>query len=365
METAASLKLTVTHLFDAVRSSGRARSDEEAAKAAEGDLEADLNRLESYFEELSNLISTVKGDPKDAFKDLSAQMESFLAMAKAQAREKLQRKSKEAVEGFRRTASAERDKAVKSLEAYLAASPLPLIESSVGVSFVDGVYQAKSAYEAEGGMKYDFRLASQNSKLFHRPLTLSQLGYELKIPVRFSKALLGKSRVPGYERLDQYLLVDAETSGERIRAGFQKQGNGAELKVTASGTDGNGFLGIEYSDETQAVNVMNDPALGAYVDLQGVRRAMGDLVSELEELAKSKVALVRLTTNGNHRLEEVDCLTVLKAVLAVMGPSYRTLLKQIASDIPTQADEVSVDFVRERLKVLGDAAGTAASVLGL
>jgi ElaB/YqjD/DUF883 family membrane-anchored ribosome-binding protein len=368
MQTSASLKQTLTHLFDAVRFADHAREREELASGVESDLGSALNRMEAQTADISALLGTLKAEPESVLKELSSQLQEFLETAKEQAKSKLQKKAKQQLEEYRSAASSERDKALKSLEAFLASDPLPVIEHVVHAKMTEGVYEAESRYECEGGIKYDFRLAAQNSRLFHQPLALSQLGYELKVPVRFSRALLGKSRVPGFERLDQYMVFDAETSGGKLRANFVKAGNGAKMKVVTSGSQKNGFIGLEYTDQIHAVNVMNDPSLVAFVDVEAIKKAVEEVVNELMDLSEKKVALLRLALNGEQPLDGVDCRGILTTVLEVMGPAYRNLIKKMEAGQrqDENGEELSLDFVKERLKILeGSLATSVSHSLGL
>lgn len=368
MEASASLKQTVTHLFDAVRFADHAKGQEESARNVESSLEAALNRLETQTEDLSALLASMKSEQESVLKDLSQQLQGFLETAKEQAKGKLQKKAKEQADEYRSSSMSERDKALKSLEAYLASDPLPVVEQVVRAKATEGVYEAEAKYECEGGMRYSFRLAAQNSKLFHQPLTLSQLGYELKVPVRFSKALLGKSRVPGFERLDQYILADAETTGGRLRASFVKEGDGSKMKVITSGNQKEGFVGLEYSDQAREVNVMNDPSLVAFVDVEGIKKAVEEVVKELVDLSTKKVALLRLSLNGDQPMGSIDCDQVLSLVLGVMGPAYRELVKKMAPGdaMSGNNDELTLDFVTKRLKILElGVANTASQALGM
>ena len=355
MEVAASLKQTLTHLFDAVRFADHARQVEETARSTEGDLETSLSKLEARSEELTNLLASMKEESESVLKELSKQLEGFLITAKDQAKTKLQRKATQELEDYRSIAASERDKALKSLEAYFASDPLPVIENIVQVRHSEEVYEARSRCECEGGIKYDFRLAAQNSKLFHQTLTLSELGYEIKVPVRFSRALLSKSRVPGFERLDQYVLASAESSAGRLRAGFEKSGNGSKMKVITSGDKDDGFVGLEYSDQLQAVNVMNDPSLVAYVDLEAIKKAAAELITELSELSKRKVALLRFSLNEEAALDDLNYREILQTVMNVMGPSYRALVKKMATGSPkaNSGGELTLQFIQDRLKTLG------------
>ena len=361
------MKQTVTHLFDAVRFADHASELEESARSIEGDLETALNKLEAQTEEISNLLAAMKVEREDVMKELSRQVDGFLATAKEQAKGKLQKGARQQLEDYRRAISSEKDKALKSLEAYFAADPLPVLENVIQVRLNEGVYEARSRYECEGGIKYEFRLAAHNSQVFHQPFSLSQLGYELRIPVRFSRALLSKTRTPGFERLDQYILSDAETSAGRLRANFEKAGNGAKMKVITSGDQKDGFVSLEYGDQLQAVNVMNDPSLVAYVEIDAIKQAAEALAKELNELSKKKVALLRLTVDGEQGLNDVNCREVLQRVLGIMGAGYRDFVRTMASGGPgDKSEDMDLDYIRGRLKVLGgDLSMLVSQTLGL
>lgn len=355
MPAAASLKQTITHLFDAVRFADHAKELEESARNVEGDLETALNKLEAQTEELSNMIASMKVEQESILRELALQLQGFLVTAKEQAKGKLQKRAKQQLEDYHKSAASERDKALKSLEAYFASDPLPIVEDSVYVRLNEGVYEAHSRYECEGSIDYEFRLASQNSRLFSEPFALSRLGYELKVPVRFSRALLGRTRVPGFEKLDEYVLAEAESSGGKLRANFERHGNGARVKVVTSGSQEDGFVGLEYSDQTQAVNVMNDPSLVAFVEIEALKKAAGDLVSELADLSKKKVALLHLSIDGEQALDDLSVHRILSQVLSVMGPTYRAMVKRIAAGQPADesGEEMSLEFLKGRIRVLG------------
>ncbi len=366
MQVAASLKQTVTHLFDAIRFADHAKELEESTRNVEGDLTAALDKLEAQTEEVSNLLSSMKSGNETTLRELAEQVEGFLATAKEQAKSKMQKRAAQQLDDYRRAMASEKDKALKSLEAFFASEPLPIVENVIQVRLTEGIYEARSRYECEGGMKYDFRLAAQNSRLLHQAFVFSQIGYELRVPVRFSRAILGKNRVPGFERLDQYVLADAETSAGRLRANFEKSEHEAKMKMVTSGSAEDGFMGLEYSDRLQAVNVMNDPSLVAFVDIESLRRAASELVAELMELSKKKVALLRLSIDGDQSLDELSCRRILQKVLSVMGPSYRAAIKRMAAGVPTEdGEEIDLEFVKSRLKMLGgDLSKSVSQTLG-
>ena len=368
MDATASLKQTVTHLFDAVRFADHAKELDESAKRVEGELETALNKVEVLSEDLYNALGSLKSDQDPVLKELSQQVKDFLTTAKDQAISKLQRKAKDELTEYHDSALAEKDKALKSLEAFFASDPLPVVEEVAQVKLTEGIYEARSRCECEGGIRYEFRLASQNSRLFRQVLRLSDLGYELKIPVRFSRGLLSKNRVPGFERLDQYTLGEAESSSGKLRAAFERGENEAQIRLVTSGAQEDSFIGIDYSDKVLGVNVMNDQALVSFVDAEAVRKAAVEIVAELSDLAKKRVSLLRLSVNGEDSMDSLGSRKVLENVLAVMGPAYRTLVKEMSAGPPPEggSDELTMGFVMGRLKILSEElSGVVSQALGI
>jgi hypothetical protein len=366
MEDHASLRQTLTHLFDAVRHGRNFRDLADSAKAIENRLQDQLTRLEVNSGELYSLLASMKRDPEEPIRLLGQQVEAFLQTAKQQARSKLENAASGELRQARASMSSEKDKAVKSLEAYLATSPLPLTDSTTALRFDDKTYVAQADFECEGGLTYEFGLATQNSKYFHGEFMLSQFGSELKVPVRFGRTLL-KGRVPGFERLDQYLLTNAELSNGKLRASFQKMGGDATFKVVMSGFGKDDFCGIEYVDPGGTVNIMTDLSLMVHVDIDSLKAAMSRLASELNAVAGMKVTLLRSSLDGEDLLETLDCYKLLEMVMRVLGPKYRTLLeklpeKQISGK---SGEELSLMFVKERLRLLGDFSKPVSQLLGV
>jgi hypothetical protein len=355
MEASSSLKQTLTNLIDAVRFAEHAHELSQKVKDEEDALKIDLTKLDDHSEVLMLQLDSMKNDPETILVELSQQVKGFLETAKEQAENKLQKKVAKRLEDYRGTISSEIDKAQKSLEAYLASDPLPLVENVVEVRRSEEIYEAWSRSACEGGLRYEYTLAAQNSQLLHEPLSLSKLGHELKVPVRFSRAVLSKARVPGFEKLDQYVLAGAETSAGRIHATFEKAGSGATMKMVTSGDKEDGFVGLEYSDQTMTVNVTKDPSLVSYVDLAAVKKAATDLAAGLNELSKNKVALIRLTVDGEEVLEQMNVRLVFQKVVDVMGPIYKGVVKSIPGSPPpgSTGNGLSVEFIKSRLRLLG------------
>jgi hypothetical protein len=112
---------------------------------------------------------------------------------------------------------------------------------------------------------------------------------------------------------------------------------------------------------------MNDPSLSPHVELDTLKKAMGDLVTELTDLAKKKVALLRLSLNGNDLLKDLDFYRLLQLVLSVRGSDYRAILKGVSDRKagPGEGAPLNIGFINERLKILGDRSPFVSEALGL
>ena len=112
---------------------------------------------------------------------------------------------------------------------------------------------------------------------------------------------------------------------------------------------------------------MNDPSLVAFVDIETIRKAAGDLVAELDELSKRKVAILRLSLNGDQSLDTVNTREILQKVMSVMGSKYRDVIKKISSAaLRAGGEDLDMDYLKGRLKLLGgDLSKSVSQGLGL
>ncbi len=361
------LEQMVTHLFDAVRYSeqvGRLKAD---AKSTSESSEARISKLNGLEAEISASVSLLS-DEEDAdyVRQLSVQVTEFVNAAVEQARLKANEATQKQLREIEERSLSERTKVAKSLESYFVATPLPLMDMVVTVKTGESGYEAQAEYACKGGISYTFSLATQNSKFFHQGFRLAALGKKLNLPVELQRTWLKKEPTPRYEKLERYTLKEAEVSQGHTIVGFANDETGATVRLSSAGVGGEGLPTIEYTEDGKVTNITTDTGLNKFVDSKEMSSAIRQLRSEILSLEKNKVALTDLSSNGDQVLESLDCTGLLRAVLGVMGPTYKRLVQSMAAKpMKTSNGEISLSTIRERIALLGPSSSIARDGLSL
>ena len=185
-----------TELVDAVRySQNWERSineqNETKARAAKR-----LEELEGLPARISAAFDGLHLDPEDA-ESLSRKVNEFAALAIHQAKERVQANLREALEDSSSESRSEELKAKKSLESFLASTPLPVIDEEVSVELTDSSYSATAKYKCAGEIEYEFLLNTASSPLFRSELMFSGVQKGIQAPSQAGEDLAdGRSRCP-------------------------------------------------------------------------------------------------------------------------------------------------------------------------
>lgn len=342
-------------LIEAVRYSQSMSEALEKQADARRDMERQLNALEEIRVRVSELFATGKLDP--AFVEpLSKTVNGFVSVAVQQARSKINEKLNAVIEGFAAEVSSLRMNAVRSLQSFLAATPLPVLDEEIGLNLADGSYAARASYGCGGGIKYEFLLNTVGSELFKGRLAVSALWKGARLPVRLGKGWLKKEPVPDFEKLDNYVLLDARASKSHLSATFADQGTGARAVVVFSRSSNGSFVTVEYSDEAGSVDVTGEPSLTKYLDMGSLRQTMNRLLDAMMELDGDKLRLVKLESAGDDILESLDCFGFMQQVVSVVAQSEELVQAIRQLDPRTTSD---------KLKLLGAKGAAVSAALGL
>ncbi|MGP8125006.1 MAG: hypothetical protein ACLQEQ_03940 [Nitrososphaerales archaeon] len=353
-----SLKQVVTNLFDAVRSSDQQHEAEARAKSLKDEFASTSLRLDTFAKSVADSTGVLAEQvPEDYARVMANQVNEFVRAAADQAKAKGSSEVAREMSEAGSEAASSRTKALKSLEAYLGSNPLPVVDRLVTVKLVDGGYQAHATYTCKGNVTYRFNLGTQSSKLLGSEFKLSRVKRKLNIPVGLGKTWIRKEQVPRYEKLEQYSLKSAEASSRHLIAEFFDEEARTAVRMSAAGQEGGGFTSVEFIDGTEVVNVTTDAGLNKFLDSTAVTAIMNSIWAELIQVEASRVALTEVTTGGRDILEKMECESLLRTVLTVMGPIYKGILDGSTERQPEGNEaEMSLSFVRERLSLLGESA---------
>jgi len=193
-------------------------------------------------------------------------------------------------------------------------------------------------------------------------LEFSKFEKGLKIAVRLGKTWLKSELVPGYEKLDQYVLSSAEVSKTNTVATFIHEQSEKKFTFVYSKSETQSFIEVKYEDSQGSVDVNADPQLNKYLETEPLKYALENLTLALLELERHKMRLTKLVQDENDLLSSLDFFELL---LTSSKIASQNLKKVPGATLFTEfSKEEIVQFV-ERLKLLGREGLQIASLFGI
>lgn len=348
-------ELLFTELVDAVRFSQswrRILDEQEELKEGAAKQTQELDGLKS---EISRVLDQVQLDPEDS-KALSKKVNEFASLAIKQTKERIDVKLKAELERSSSQSASEELKAKKSLESYLASTPLPIIDEQVTIALSNGSYSALAEYRCAGEIEYEFLLNTAVSKLLRSELTFADLEKGVRLPVRLGKAWLRKEPVPDFEKLDGYSLSKARASKNHLTATFLNQETHGQVDLVFSRSGADSFVTIEYSGDGLKIDITGEAGLSKHVDLVSVKNAAGVLTDAIVELKDQKLRLAKLEAGGTDIIATLDCLGFARRAVEVIIQSKESM---------AEIRKIDPKLALERLKLLGPSGSAFIGILGL
>ena len=347
--------LLFTELADAVRySQNWARSIKEQGEARARTDER-VGQLESLAQRISKAFDDLHLDVEDS-ETLSRKINEFAALAINQTKDRVKAKLESTLNDMQSESRSEELKAKRSLESYLAATPLPVTDEEVSLELSDSSYSARAGYKCPGEIEYEFLLNTAASTYFRGEFTFAGVRKGVKLPVRLGKTWLRKEPVPDFEKLDDYALARARASKNHLDAAFVNHGTGSGVDLVFSRSGNESFVTIEYSDEKGKVDVTGEAALSKHLDLPLMKSATGRLLDAILDLKKDKLQLSKLEYDGEDVLATLDCLGFMERAVFVLAQSKESM-KAVGA--------VDQKMAIERLKLLGPGGAKMMETLGL
>lgn len=347
--------LLFTELVDAVRYSQNWERSVEEQNEAKASAEKKMGELDELAARISSAFDGLHLDAEDS-ENLSRKVNEFASLAIQQTKDRVGAKLKAALQDSLSESGSEELKAKKSLESYLAVSPLPVTDEEVSLELSDGSYSATAEYKCAGEIEYEFLLNTADSPLFRSELMFSGVQKGVKLPVRLGKGWLKKEPVPDFEKLDVYSLTRARASKNHLTSTFVNHETNSLVSLVFSRSGDESFVTIEYSDDKGKVDVTGEAALSKHFDLALMKNATGRLVDAIADLKKKKLQLSKLESGDEDVLATLDCLGFMQRVVVVLTQSKESMEAIRKVDLKTAT---------ERLKLLGPAGGKMMETLGL
>lgn len=344
------------------------RSRELAKKVEEARDQAErrLVSLETFKVDVSDDITRLKGVLGESrAAELSRQVSGFTSTAVDQMKQKLNVEAQKEMSTLDSDLDSEKTKAVKSLEAFLSTSPLPLIDRSIEVDFQDAAYAASARYRCQDNIEYEFSLDTKMNPFFKAQCKLGALDRTLRIPVALGKSWLKKDPVPDLRSLEQYVVSKAEATETSLLVESADQEGQALVKIIYTRHGDHASLSVVYSNGAESVDVTSEPGLNAHMNSDSFVRVMERIWLAMNDLEKRKISVSKIICDNHSLLEDMTYNEFfLKCWQAISGPIKELL--RLSSEKRVSSDE-SLDrpYVREKLKALGPESVEIADVIGV
>lgn len=353
-DNAALFRSVISDLYEAVLFSNRQdlsskQVDELNTKHSDkladvDDLFRSVNKpLRNYFE----------SNPSESFKQTSDAITKFVRKALDQYKEKINAEFRTREEEIVSTNMSYVTKALKGAESFLFTDPIPVEESAVHVKYISGGYKAVRRVQCQGDIQYEIILNTAETELLEGPLHFSGLSKGVRIPIRQSSSWITKETVVDREKLDSYLLVNAELAHGTMIAVFRDEESRSDVRFVLSGTGPQAVFALEYKDEHEAVDINSHPALQNYVEKKAIRDALIMLSNTMKSLRTNAVRLSTLTISGEDVLTGQSFRKLAERVYEILGKRVREGLKVFLEDQDAMYDlELDNQKVSDRLKFL-------------
>ena len=361
-----SVALSFSSLVDSMRYLQKGRELDEKIDELKVATEKKLESLDTLKSEISKLVERQidnLGEPRVT--ELSKQIMGFSTTAIDQMKQKINQETQKQHNALVSDSNSEKTKTMKSLEAFLSTSPLPLIEHSLVLTLQDMAYSARARYTCQDNIQYEFTLDTKVSPFFRAPFKLGEFDHSLKVPVGLGKSWLKKNPVPDFQRLEHYVIYNAEATESSLILECSDTEKEARLKVVYTKQGNHTSLTLVHSQGDNTVDITSEPSLNTHLDSESFVRSMERIWLGINDLERKKISLSRITCDEKSVLEDLSSVEFLTKAWKAIAPRVRDAMK-VRGDKPTTESEVLDEkTVREKLKTLGPQAEQIASLLRL
>jgi len=355
------LKQSFSTLIDSMKDAQRMREAEERIREIEETNKSRLSALENLQEELKRAVFSFEDTiGKELTIDLEKQVSSLSLVALDLTRKKIQEKYLTALKESQAELETEKTKAFKSMEAFLAIPPFSVLERSITVELLDGVYAAVANYDCVEDIQFEFSLDCNKSTVLNKEFKASSPEGEIQVPISLGRSWLKKEPIAEYEGLDDYVLSTAEVTETSLTAVYTNHEKSSTIKIIDSKRDSHTSLTLEYSTSETKVNVTSEPTLNKFVNPEQIEASSDSLWRSVLELEKYKISLLKLVSDGKvvfegDRLDSQQFLTkAWKIIEPDIGAAIRDGPPASEGAVPSR-DEVTLNqaFVRQKIGPLG------------
>jgi hypothetical protein len=206
-----------------------------------------------------------------------------------------------------------------ALERLLVAVRLPVSETEITMSLVDGQSQSSATFTHEGGLVTSFTLSAEDHPEWQGPRHVKDLAQNVTLPVGVKRSLFKRTVAPDTIVLDEYVISGFDLRDDRAELRLRRKPEHPDsLVFTLKRVDERLIAEVHYPDDAEAESglpAVLDQTSGVELERlwQLLRAGCGPL------LAKKK-KLVSLTLSGEDVFANDLGTAVVALVVGVIAP---------------------------------------------
>ncbi|MCL4344931.1 MAG: hypothetical protein M1496_01020 [Candidatus Thermoplasmatota archaeon] len=255
--------------------------------------------------------------------------------------------------------SSARMNSTKNIQAFLSSDAMKVIDMTINLKLVEGVYDSTVKYIAEGGIEYEFSLNTRSLEIFKEPIKFGSLEKGVRIPVSSGSNWVGKETQVDYERIDRYYLSSASISKGNLFVVFSDPDSDGKVTFVMSRGNDSAFLSIEYSIDKQTIDITGNSALSSTIEMERIQDPLDRIYGSIMEIEGNKMKLTHLSDNGN---EIIDTGNIRQFAMKVFEMK-KDLLQNVLKNQPgTKTESFNV---KEKLALAGTSGKEIGKMLGI
>ncbi len=349
------------------------------------EITASASMVDSLFNTIAvELSEFADGDSgKKSFQDTQAKLLEFSKAILDQYKKKRSEEIGAKLAEEEKALQQERESVIAAMESFLASDPDLFSPVRTVIKWVDGHYDGKSLYRAridrascdnsprglwkflgseEVSVSYEFSLKSSSVALFAGALRVGDLRKGFRLPIGSAVGWASKEAVVNFEKMDRYYLSSAEINGNNTSMTFSMDDTDSRFIFSLSDYSDNSVLGISYVTGNQSTDLVSNTALGNNIDMESAKAVSKTIFDALKALSGFKGKLSVLTVQEKDVLATLDAVSFMKACVALYQCIHLKGEKQKNAVIPR---DLSKDYIKERMQILGKDASIYSQFLGI
>jgi hypothetical protein len=292
----------------------------------------DVDELDAFHREALGALKDGARDTTQALVQEYVRQLSELAQRMADdARRNAIATSDREAQSTRAECDRRRAEAREALEKLLIAVRLPVVETHITMSLIEGRNDFSATFSYEGGLLAAFALSADEVEEWKAPRHVRDLAQNVSLPVGVKRSLFKRTVAPETIVLDEYFLSGFDLRDDRAELRLRKRPEQADsLIFTLKRTEDRLSAEVHHPDDAEAESGL--PAVLDQSSATEVERLWQLLRTACAPVLARKKGLTRLALAGDDVFEGDLGTSVVALVIGVIAP----IVAEVARRSPNQ-----------------------------